>query len=152
MTLENLSPLPSGHKTQKYQHNIKTTSLLRFVVMTTLLWRHVSVGNFLRNVRIHWFCSGGVHLGPHTIFFYDRTYHQSYLYLLTSLLQAKSLDHPHGTCGVSSDFGFTEANYTKNRCNLECETSLMVNKCGCREYYMESTGRFIPYHTYIQRP
>ena len=56
--------------------------------------------------------------------------------------QAHSLGPPWGKCGVSK-LNYYE-NYSFMACERECETDIMVERCGCRDAYMPAAHNDTP--------
>ena len=49
-----------------------------------------------------------------------------------------SLPAPYGDCATEDaiTLKYYQGPYTENQCYLECETDYIVDKCGCRHFYM----------------
>ena len=55
-----------------------------------------------------------------------------------------SLPAPYGDCATEDavPLKYHQGPYTENQCYLECETDYIVEKCGCRHFYMPGIIKF----------
>ena len=73
------------------------------------------------------------------IFICSTTYcHGDRIYLPYS--QAESLGPPHGDCGTTELRWYKGVDYSKSRCNRDCEVTQLVDACNCTNFYMP--GKF----------